>query len=126
MTMDDLNPESKLNRATSKAASTAKDGIDAASAGADRALYAASNKLDDVRDNMAPALKQRIDQAKGWVDDKAGLVQDGIRAARDKASDLTDQVVDYTRDEPVKALLIAAGVGAGLLVLLQLMFRSDD
>ena len=64
-TNDDLNTESRVNRGTAAAASTAKSGIDAASAGADRALHAASRKLDDVRDQGAPALKQGIDQAQG-------------------------------------------------------------
>ena len=127
MTMnDDLDAASRVNRATDKAASTAKNGIDAVSAGADRALNAASGKLNDLRANAAPALKQGIDQAKSWVDGRAARVQDGVQAARDKASDLTDQVVDYTRDEPVKALLIAAAVGAGLMGLLALITRSDD
>ncbi len=124
-TNDDFNPASRVNRATTDAASAARDGIDAATAGANRALDAASGKLDDLRE-MAPALEQGIDQAKGWIDGKTARVQDGIQAARDHANDLADQVIDYTRDEPVKALLIAAAVGAGLMGLLGLIARSDD
>lgn len=124
-TNDDFNPASRVNRATTDAASAARDGIDAATAGADRALDVASGKLDDLHE-MAPALKQGIDQAKGWIDGRTARVQDGIQAARDHANDLADQVIDYTRDEPVKALLIAAAVGAGLMGLLGLIARSDD
>lgn len=125
-TNDDFNAEARIDRATSKAASSVKDGLDVASATADRALQAASDKLDHVRNQAAPAIKQGIDQAKSWVDQNAGRVQDGVRTARNKASDLTDQVVDYTRDEPVKALLIAAAVGAGVMGVLRLLARSDD
>ena len=123
---DDFNPGTRVNRATARAASVTKDGIDAASAGADRALDAAFSTLDHARNSTVPAVKQGIDQARVWVDQKAGRVQDGVRAARDKATDLTDQVADYARDEPVKALLIAAAVGAGLMGLLGLIARSDD
>lgn len=122
---DEFNPGTRVQRATARVASTAKDGIDAATNGADRALDAASSKLQDAR-TLAPTLKQGIDQAKGWVDDQAGRVQDGVLAARDKAYDLSDQIVSYTRDEPVKALLIAAAVGAGLMGLLGLIARSGD
>ena len=125
-TNDDFNADSRVNQVTTKAASTAKDRIDAASAGADRVLNAASGKLDDLRTNAAPALKQGIDQAKSWVDDKVVRVQDRVQATRDTANDLTNQVVDYTRQEPVKALLIAAAVGAGLVGLLGLIARARD
>ena len=125
-TNDEFYAGSRVNRATAKAASTAKDGIDAASEGADRALYAASDKLDDLRAETTPALKQGIDQAKSWVDDKASRVQDRARAVRLKANDLSEQVVDYTRDEPVKALMIAAAAGAVLMLLLSVVARSDD
>ena len=121
-TNNELNAEAGVNRTTTNVASTAKAGVDAASAGADQALDAASGRLS----RAAPAVKQGIDQAKGWVDDQAARVQGGVQAARDKAGDLTDQVIDYTRDEPVKALLIAAAVGAGLMGLLSLIARSDN
>lgn len=127
MTMnDEFHPGSRVNRATAKASSAAKDGIDAASAGADQAMDAASARLNDVRSTIAPAFKQGIDQAASWVDQGAGRVQDGLQAARDKANDLTDQVIEYARDEPVKALLIAAAVGAGLMGVLSLITRSGD
>ncbi len=126
MTTNDFSADSRLNRAAATAASTAKEGTDAADAGVDRALNAASGKLDDLRTHAGPALKQGIDQAKSWVDAKAVRVQHRVQAARDKASDLTDQAIDYTRDEPVKALLIAAAVGVGLMGLLGLIMRSRD
>lgn len=125
-TNDDFHPGSRVNRPTAKAASSVKDGIDAASASADRAMNAASNKWSDVRDGAAPLVKQGIDQARGWADDQAGRVQAGVKSARAKADDLGEQLFDYVREEPVKSLLIAAAVGALVLSVLGSIARSDD
>lgn len=125
-TNDSFDPQSQVKRKTTKAVTAAKDRIDAVGATADRALDAASSNLDNARDDAIPALKQGVDEAKSWIEDTTGRLQDGFQSARDKASDVTDQVIDYTRDEPVKALLIAAAVGAGLMVLISAMTRSRN
>ncbi len=123
---DDAYRASPVNRATADAAATAKEGIDVLGDGADRARAAASNKLNDASNRVAPTLEQGIDRARSRVDDQAGRMRDGIQVGRDKVDDLTAQVLDYTRDEPVKALLVAAAVGAALVGLLGLIARSDD
>lgn len=125
-TNESLDTNLQGNRATTKAATAAKDSIDAAGSTADKTINQVSSKLSDVSSAAIPALKQGVDRAKSWVDDQAGSVQDGIQAARDKASDVTGQISDYARDEPVKALLIAAAVGAGLMGLLSMMSRSRN
>lgn len=125
-TNDDFDAASRVDRATEKAASATKGGLDAASAGADRALNAGFGKLGAVRHKMAPALRQGFEQARTWADEKADRVQHGVQAVGDRADDLADRVLGYARKEPVKALLIATAVGAGLLGLLALVARSDD
>lgn len=124
-TNNDISTTSNAaNLTTDDAATAAKSGIDASSVSADKAINATAQKLSEWNQSAAPKLKQGVDQTKVWIDDKTTKLRDTAQAARDKATDMTDQVVGYTRDEPVKALLIAAAVGAGLMGLLSLMGRS--
>ncbi len=108
MTMNDFHPGSRMNRAKAKATSSVKDGFEAASAGAEWALSTASGKMSLARNNLAPSVKE------------------GIETARNKANDLKKVVVDYTREEPVKAILITAVVGVVLMGLIVAIARSDD
>jgi hypothetical protein len=43
---------------------------------------------------------------------------------RDKALRASDNTVGYIKDEPVKAMLIAAATGAALMALVSLITRS--
>jgi hypothetical protein len=45
---------------------------------------------------------------------------------RQRALQASDRALAYTRDEPMKSLLIAAAAGALLMGLVSLMVRSDD
>jgi hypothetical protein len=45
---------------------------------------------------------------------------------RDKAALLSDTTAGRIRDEPLKAMLIAAATGAALMALLVLISRSSD
>ncbi len=76
------------------------------------------------------------DAAIGTVRDKAGAALDGVtegmQAAKDKAAATLerfrpqlDSVSAYAREEPTKALLIAAAAGAGLMALITLTARSS-
>jgi len=51
---------------------------------------------------------------------------DASMQLRERALEASDAAVAYAKDEPMKALLIAAAAGALLMGLLSLMVRSDD
>jgi ElaB/YqjD/DUF883 family membrane-anchored ribosome-binding protein len=64
----------------------------------------------------------RIGDAAGWALGKAkDTLQSAAEAARDRAA---TAVAAYTRDDPIRAILIAAGAGAVLMGLLSMMARS--
>lgn len=44
---------------------------------------------------------------------------------RDKAQQASELATDYAKEEPLKALLMVAGVGALLMALLSVMARRD-
>jgi ElaB/YqjD/DUF883 family membrane-anchored ribosome-binding protein len=51
---------------------------------------------------------------------------DTSKQLRDRAKEASDAAVAYAKDEPMKALLIAAAAGALLMGLLVMMVRSED
>lgn len=53
-------------------------------------------------------------------------VRDTSQQLRHKAHQAGDDTLDYIKDEPVKAILIAAAAGALLMTLISLISRSRD
>lgn len=61
------------------------------------------------------------------------LAEDGVKAVREGSDELqkrarhaSDITIDHIRDQPVKAIVIAAAVGATLIALLSLLRRSPE
>ena len=54
-----------------------------------------------------------------------GKAKDGLQSAAEHVRErATTAVATYTRDDPIRAVLIAAGVGALLMSLVAMMARS--
>jgi ElaB/YqjD/DUF883 family membrane-anchored ribosome-binding protein len=71
---------------------------------------------------VAAAGGSRISDAANWA---MGKAKDGLQSAAGQVRDrATTAVATYTRDDPIRAVLIAAGTGALLMVLLAMMARS--
>jgi ElaB/YqjD/DUF883 family membrane-anchored ribosome-binding protein len=76
-----------------KAADSANRAVDATKAAATAALDSVSDKVEDVRGKLSPALNN--------------------------ATAPLDALVRYTQEQPVRALLAAAGVGAVLMAIIR-------
>lgn len=92
---------------------------------ADQALDKFSSTARDLRQQVPPMLERAGEQA-------SALAQHGVDAVRDRALQLrqqsrraSDSTVNYIKDEPVKAVLIAVAAGAALVALLGLLRRFD-
>ena len=118
----DLDLGNKAQALTDKAADKLQSGIRDAKQGATSAALSASNKLESLRVGAGQAIDKASDQAQGMLD----TVSDAARKARDFASDTQDSVVAYTREQPVKALLIAAAAGAALVTIIRALSPSND
>lgn len=92
---------------------------------ADAARQRVEESRHEVKDYTAGAkeyVQDTIQQTKGYVDGAREYLGDAVEQARDKVAEYRDggmekvrhDVVGYTRQQPVTALLIAAG--AGLMV----------
>jgi len=87
------------------------DIADKAAQSADAAIQTARQKAHDAMDGLSNRMKSVKDQAS---------------AAVERFRPQIDSVANYARDEPGKALLISAAVGAGLMGLVALMARSGS
>jgi ElaB/YqjD/DUF883 family membrane-anchored ribosome-binding protein len=125
---------SSLRRAAADAADSmrqaASDSIDrlrkAAQDSADSARQSMSAKPDDVREQAPDTAKSARGTAKGVYDS----LSDTVAQWRDQAQPLVerirpqlDNVMDYAKEDPGKALLLAATAGAALMGLVSTLKR---
>lgn len=108
------------------AAYTAEGAIRSTQRAADGALDSLSSKIDDVRSQAAPMLSKVTSQAEAAARRGIDAVRDTSQQLRDKATQASDMTVAYVKDEPIKAMLIAAATGALLMGIVTMMARSRD
>ena len=111
---------------TDNAAATAQGAIRSTQRAADSALDRLSDKVDEVRSQATPILNKVTSQAEAAARRGMDAVRDTSQQLRDKATQASDMTVAYVKDEPIKAMLIAAATGALLMGLITLMSRSRD
>ena len=83
-----------------------------------------NEKVDSARDQAAPTINRIATQAESAVRRGADAVRETSAQLRDKALQAQDTTVGYIKDEPVKAMLIAAATGAALMALVSMMRRD--
>ena len=79
----------------------------------------AAEQAARVTDLASARAKSFVSSAREQAEQAAGYVQDAMQQTRDKVAEYTegglervrDDVVSYTRQQPVNALLMAAGIG---------------
>ncbi len=96
----------------------------------------AAHRAEVAVENLADGAHQAINGAKPvverWTKEAEAMARRGIDGARDtsrqlreRAAQASDSTVNYIKDEPVKAMLIAAAAGAALVTLIGLFSRSS-
>jgi len=105
---------------------------DAASSAIRSTQGVANENLDRLADNVEGArdqLKAAVDRLSKQVEALTRLgidtVRDSSAQLREKAGVLSDATAGHIRDEPLKAVLIAAATGAALMALAVLLSRSS-
>ena len=84
-----------------------------------------SDKVDTARDQAVPLINRLSSQAEAAARRGAEAVKETSAQLREKAVRAQDTTVGYIKDEPVKAMLIAAATGAALMALISLASRSS-
>ncbi len=124
---DKLKPMGVQSKETvDLAAAKARDALDSAGKTADHAIDKVADKVDDAKAGASAAIDRAADKA----DRVAHLTRERFTSAsqqvRTQVANYSDQLADYTENEPIKAMLIAAAAGAALMALVSLMARSGD
>lgn len=109
-----------------QAAQSAEQAIKSTRRVANEALDSLAGTVQDMRHQAAPLLNRATEQASALAQRGVDSVRDTSQQLRDKALRASDRTVNYIKDEPVKALLIAAATGAALMAIVNLMSRSRD
>lgn len=80
-----------------------------------------ASSLRDMGGNVTEAVSEKYDQIKNAASEKYDQLKNNAveyyEAGRDKAVEWRDQVENYVREQPIKAVLMAAGVGVILGIL---------
>jgi ElaB/YqjD/DUF883 family membrane-anchored ribosome-binding protein len=117
-------PFDQPNAIADQAAQSADDAIKATQRVANGALDSLAGTVQDMRQQATPLLNRATEQASVLAQRGVDAVRDSSQQLRDKALRASDSTVNYIKDEPVKAMLIAAATGAALMALVGLMSRS--
>ncbi len=107
------------------AVGTAQSTIHSTQRVADSALDTLSAKVEDLRGQAAPLLNRVSSQAEAAARRGIEAVRDTSQQLRERAMRVSDSAVGYVKDEPIKAMLIAAATGAALMGLIALLSRSS-
>lgn len=127
-------PTTTLPRASS-AAATSEQMVDMAADKADQSVSSAKRIANETLDHLQDGIARVREGVPSAVARTASQVEEIARRSAERARELrddvshkveraTDQTVGYIKDEPVKAILIAAGVGAALALIIGSLSRS--
>ena len=105
-----------------KAANKLQGGIQDTKRTVNLAADQLSSKADQLRSETKPMIRKAAQQTKVF----AQSVGDATQRIRDAASQASESVTEYAKENPVKAMLIAAASGAVLATLVHTFSRSRD
>lgn len=103
-----------LNAAAAEASETARRATS-------EALGQVESAAHSLREKVEPTVARLASQAETLARRGYDAVLDGAHNARERAAQVNDRAVSYVKDEPVKAVLIAAATGAALMALVSLV-----
>jgi ElaB/YqjD/DUF883 family membrane-anchored ribosome-binding protein len=88
------------------------------------ALESLSSTVEDARSHVAPLINRASEQATAIAQRGIDAVRNSSQQVREKAVYATDVTAGYIKNDPIKAVLIAAATGAALMALVGLLGRS--
>ena len=116
--------EQNTNNLADQAAKTADKAIKSTQRVTNDTFDRLSGGVQDLRQNVAPILERATGQVNAIARRGVDTVRETAQQLRDRAVRVQDSTVNYIREEPVKAMLIAAAAGVGLATLLSLLTRD--
>src|SRR5450830_845137 len=121
-----LSTTDKSSHLIEQASRSADQAIRATQQAANGAVDSVAVSLQDLRHQTAPMLERASEQVSAMAHRGMDSVRETSHQLRVKAEHASDTTVNYIKEEPVKAVLIAAATGAALMALVSLVARSRD
>lgn len=85
-----------------------------------------SSKVEEIRGDDAPGFRQTAARVQAMGKQGLDAVSEAAGRARDTVSATSQSVINYTKENPVKALAIAAVTGALLMTIARAIKASRD
>jgi ElaB/YqjD/DUF883 family membrane-anchored ribosome-binding protein len=115
-----LSSTDKSNHLIGPASHCADQAIRATQQAATGVVDSATGSLHDLRHQTGPMLERASEQASAMAHRGIDNLRETSHQLRLKAEHASDSAVGYIKEEPVKAMLIAAATGAALMALISL------
>lgn len=91
---------------------------------ADNAIKATQRATNGALDGLSNTVHRAAEQASALAQRSLDSAREGSQKIRARVQDASDSTVGYIKEEPFKAVLIAAATGAALMALVSLVSRS--
>jgi ElaB/YqjD/DUF883 family membrane-anchored ribosome-binding protein len=116
-----MNTMSRAKPFTEEATSMADHAADSANAAIRSTQNVANSAFDRMSDSVEGARQRAVPFIDRWSTQAETAARRSVDAVRDRAMQASNRTTGYIRDEPLKAVLIAAAAGAALLALTNLI-----
>ena len=113
-----------LNELSDRAANKAEQVLQSTRRMGSEAAQAVQAGIDGLREGVPSAVARATAQAEDLTRRGLERARQASATVRDKAVQVSDQTVGYIKDEPVKAVLVAAAAGAVAALLIGWLSRS--
>ena len=111
---------------TDRAANKADQALQSSRRMGSDVAQAVQSGIDGLREGVPSAISRATTQAEDLTRRGIERARQASAAVRDKATRVGDQTVGYIKDEPVKAMLVAAAAGAVAALLIGWLGRSRN
>jgi ElaB/YqjD/DUF883 family membrane-anchored ribosome-binding protein len=112
------------DKITDQLTDSAQNALSAAQTSANQVLDSLAGNVQDLRKYASPIFAQAEGQARELLLTGRDAVRQASHQVSDAARHARDGTVGYVKDEPVKAMLIAAATGAALMALVSMLSHS--
>ncbi|OIQ72090.1 hypothetical protein GALL_462900 [mine drainage metagenome] len=119
--MSPLSTTGKSGRLIKQASHSADQTIRATQQATNGAVDSVAVSLQDLRHQTAPKLERASEQISAMAHHGIDSLRETSHQLRLKAEHASDSTVNYIKEEPVTAVLIAAATGAALMALVSLV-----
>lgn len=114
----------ELSTLAHDAAQTAERAAHSARSGISQGLHEMSNGLEHARSETGQALRQLASESDALLHRGIDRMRDGADQLRERSLHAKETATSYIQHEPMKSVLMAAAVGAGLMALVALFSRN--